>query len=132
MKYALIYIFLVIACLVSVLYTINVNSIDNLITSVAPSIFELSSNIKDESENSSDMIDLDQEKFILLLSEEIRNNKAFYQGDIYVEFYFYNVNTLGVCGGEVSCNGVQIKVTLKAIYMFNKTKEYRYEIVYNE
>lgn len=78
------------------------------------------------------MINIDQEKFILLLTEEIKNNKAFYQGEILLEFYFYNVNTLGVCGNGISCNGVQIKVTLKAIYMLNKVQEYRYEVVVNE
>lgn len=128
MKYAYIYILLVLVSLTLVLRTINVNSVDNLITSVAPSIFELSSNIKDEYDEEVDMIDLDQEKFKLLLCEEIKNNKAFYQGKINIEFYFYNVNTLDVCGGKVSCNGVQMKVTFKAFYMFNKTKEYRYEV----
>ena len=75
-----------------------------------------------------DMVDLDKDKFITLFSEEVKNNKAFYQGKINIEFYFYNVNTLDVCGGKVSCNGVQMKVTFKAFYMFNKTKEYRYEV----
>ena len=132
MKYAFIYIFLVIVVLAGVVNTVNVNSMDNLITSVAPSIFELSSNIKDDSVNDVDMVDLDQEKFISLLSEEIRNNKTFYQGDIYLEFYFYNAKTKGTCGNGVSCNGVQFKVTFKAIYMVNKIKEYRYEVVVNE
>ena len=67
MKYAFIYIFLVLLVLVGVVNTVNVNSMDNLITSVAPSIFELSSNIKDDSVNDVDMVDLDQEKFISLL-----------------------------------------------------------------
>ena len=128
MKYAYIYVLLVLVSLTLVLRTINVNSVDNIITSMAPSIFELSCNIKDESNSDVDMIDLDQDKFKLLLCEEIKNNKAFYQGDIYIEFYFYNVNSLDVCGGEVSCNGVQMKVTFKAFYMLNKTKEYRYEV----
>ena len=132
MKYAYIYVLLVLISLTLVLRTITVNSVDNIITAMAPSIFELSCNIKDEYDNEVDMIDLDQEKFKLLLSEEIKNNKAFYQGDIYIEFYFYNVNSLDVCGGEVSCNGVQIRVTMKAFYMFNKTKEYRYEVKMNE
>lgn len=132
MKYAFIYIFLVIICLVGVLNTVNINSVNNLITSVAPSVFELSSNIKDEYENDVDMIDLDQEKFIMLISEEIKNNKAFYQGDILLEFYFYNVKTKGTCGNGISCNGVQIKITFEAIYMINKIKEYRYEVIVNE
>jgi len=128
MKYAFIYISILLLCVTVTLRTINVNSVDNLITSVAPSVFELSCNIKDEYENDVDMIDLDQEKFKLLLAEEIKNNKAFYQGDIYLEFYFYNVNTLEACDGTTSCNGVQIKVTFKSFYMLNKVKEYRYEV----
>ena len=48
------------------------------------------------------------------------------------QFYFYNINTLKVCGGDVSCNGVQIRLTMKAIYMFNKVKEYRYEVKMNQ
>ena len=52
--------------------------------------------------------------------------------DLYLEFYFYNVNNLKACGGNISCNGVQIRVTMKAFYMFNKTKEYRYEVKMNE
>ena len=131
MKYAFIYIMLVVICLTSVLRTVNTNSIDNLMTSVAPSIFELSCNIEDENIDDIDMIDLDQEKFKKLLAEQIQNNKAFYQGDIYVEFYFYNVKTLGTCGGGVSCNGVQIKVTFEAFYMTNKIKEFRYEVSMN-
>lgn len=132
MKYAFIYILLVIVCLTSVLRTVNVNSMDNLITAVAPSVFELSCNIKDETSNDIDMIDLDQEKFIMLFSEELQKNKSFYQGDILVEFYFYNVKNYGVCGGEISCNGVQIKVTFESFYMTNKVKEYRYEVKMNE
>lgn len=131
MKYAFIYIMILLICLTGVLRTINVNSIDNLITSVAPSVFELSSNIKDD-KNDVDMIDLDQEKFKSLLTEEIRNNKSFYQGELYVEFYFYNVSTLKACGGEISCNGVQIKITFKTFYMLNKVREYRYEVKTNE
>ncbi len=131
MKYAFIYIFLVLLCMLGVLRTVNTNSIDNLITSITPSVFELSCNINDETKDNEDMISLDQEKFILLFSEEIKNNKAFYQGDILVEFYFYNIKTLDVCGGDVSCNGVQIRVTLKAFYMLNKVKEYRYEVASN-
>lgn len=130
MKYAFVYIMIVVFCLLAALRTINTNSIDNLITSIAPSIFELSSNIKDDQEGS-DMIDLDQEKFKLLLMEEVKNNKTFYQGDILLEFYFYNVNSLSTCGNGISCNGVQIKVTMKAIYMLNKVKEYRYEVTLN-
>ena len=128
MKYAFIYIFLVILVLAGVVNTINVNSMDNLITSVAPSVFELSSNILDDKDNDVDMVDLDQEKFINLLCEEIKNNKTFYQGDVLVEFYFYNAKTRGTCGGGVSCNGVQIKITFEAIYMLNRVKEYRYEV----
>ena len=48
MKYTFIYVFIVLICLTLTLRTINVNSVDNLITSIAPSIFELSCNIKDE------------------------------------------------------------------------------------
>ena len=70
------------------------NSVDNLITSIAPSVFELSCDIKDDEEDSIDMISLDKEKFISLFSEEVRANKAFYYGDLYLEFFFYNVNTL--------------------------------------
>lgn len=132
MKYAFIYIFLVILVLAGVVNTINVNSMDNLITSVAPSVFELSSNILDDRDNDVDMVDLDQEKFINLLCEEIKNNKTFYQGDVLVEFYFYNAKTRGTCGGGVSCNGVQIKITFEAIYMLNRVKEYRYEVVINQ
>ena len=132
MKYAFIYIFLVVLVLAGVVNTINVNSMDNLITSVAPSVFELSSNILDDRDNDVDMVDLDQEKFINLLCEEIKNNKTFYQGDVLVEFYFYNAKTRGTCGGGVSCNGVQIKITFEAIYMLNRVKEYRYEVVINQ
>ena len=91
MKYAMIYLFLVIVCLTSVLRSVNANSVENLMTSVAPSIFELSCNINDDKIDDVDMIDIDQDKFKMLLAEEMKNNKAFYQGDIYVEFYFYNV-----------------------------------------
>lgn len=131
MKYTFIYVFIVLICLTLTLRTINVNSVDNLITSIAPSIFELSCNIKDEYENENDMIDLDKEKFKLLLVEEIKNNKSFYQGDIYVEFYFYNTQTLEQSDGTNTCNGVQIRITFKSFYMLNKVKEYRYEIVNN-
>ena len=88
MKYAYIYILLVLVSLTLVLRTFNFNSVDNLITSVSPSIFELSSNIKDEYDEDVDMIDLDLEKFYLLLCEEIKKNKAFYQGKINIELYF--------------------------------------------
>lgn len=132
MKYAFIYIFLALICLVGVVNTVNVNSMENLITSIAPSVFELSSNINDEEVHDVDMVDLDQEKFITLICEEIQKNKTFYQGDILVEFYFYNAKTKGTCGGGVSCNGVQIKITFEAIYMLNRIKEYRYEVVINE
>ena len=132
MKNIFIYIFLVLLCLVGVLRVSAENSIDNLVTSIGPSVFELSCNIDDEKMETSDMITLDKEKFITLFSEEIKNNKAFYHGDIYIEFYFYNINTLKVCGGDVSCSGVQIRLTMKAIYMFNKVKEYRYEVKMNQ
>ena len=132
MKYAMIYLLLVVVCLTSVLRTANTNSIDNLMTSVAPSIFELSCNIEDDKIDDIDMIDIDQEKFKRLLAEEIKNNKAFYQGDIRAEFYFYNVKTQDVCGGNVSCNGVQIKITFEAFYMMNKIREFRYEVSMNE
>ena len=84
MKYAFIYIFLVLICLVGVVNTVNVNSMENLITSIAPSVFELSSNINDEEVHDVDMVDLDQEKFITLICEEIQKNKTFYPGDILV------------------------------------------------
>ena len=132
MKNVFIYIFIVLLCLTGVLRLSAENSVDNLITSIAPSVFELSCEIEDEDMDSIDMINLDKEKFISLFSEEVKDNKAFYYGDLYLEFYFYNVNNLKVCGGNVSCNGVQIRVTMKAFYMFNKTKEYRYEVKMNE
>ena len=132
MKNVFIYIFLVLICLTGVLRLSAVNSVDNLITSIAPSVFELSCEIDDDNLESIDMINLDKEKFISLFSEEVKDNKAFYYGDLYLEFYFYNVNSLKTCGGNVSCNGVQIRVTMKAFYMFNKTKEYRYEVKMNE
>ena len=132
MKNVFIYIFLVLICLTGVLRLSAVNSVDNLITSIAPSVFELSCEIDDENLESIDMVNLDKEKFISLFSEEVKDNKAFYYGDLYLEFYFYNVNSLKTCGGNVSCNGVQIRVTMKAFYMFNKTKEYRYEVKMNE
>ena len=131
MKNVFIYIFIVLLCLMGVLRLSAENSVDNLITSIAPSVFELSCDIKDDEQDSIDMISLDKEKFISLFSEEVRANKAFYYGDLYLEFFFYNVNTLELCGGNISCNGVQIRVTMKAIYMFNKTKEYRYEVKMN-
>ena len=132
MKNVFIYIFIVLLCLTGVLRLSAENSVDNLITSIAPSVFELSCEIEDEDMDSIDMINLDKEKFISLFSEEVKDNKAFYYGDLYLEFYFYNVNNLKACGGNVSCNGVQIRVTMKAFYMFNKTKEYRYEVKMNE
>ena len=132
MKNVFIYIFLVLLCLTGVLRLSAVNSVDNLITSIAPSVFELSCEIDDDNLESIDMINLDKEKFISLFSEEVKDNKAFYYGDLYLEFYFYNVNSLKTCGGNVSCNGVQIRVTMKAFYMFNKAKEYRYEVKMNE
>ena len=132
MKNVFIYIFIVLLCLTGVLRLSAENSVDNLITSIAPSVFELSCEIEDEDMDSIDMINLDKEKFISLFSEEVKDNKAFYYGDLYLEFYFYNVNNLKACGGKISCNGVQIRVTMKAFYMFNKTKEYRYEVKMNE
>ena len=132
MKNVFIYIFIVLLCLTGVLRLSAENSVDNLITSIAPSVFELSCEIEDEDMDSIDMINLDKEKFISLFSEEVKDNKAFYYGDLYLEFYFYNVNNLKACGGNISCNGVQIRVTMKAFYMFNKTKEYRYEVKMNE
>lgn len=132
MKYAYIYVFVVLICLTLTLRTINVNSVDNLITSIAPSIFELSCNINDDYVNEGDIVNLDQEKFKLLLTEEIKNNKSFYQGEIYIEFYFYNVITNEAYDGMNVCNGVQFKITFKSFYMFNKVKEYRYEVVINE
>ena len=132
MKNIFIYIFIVLLCLMGVLRLSAENSVDNLVTSIAPSVFELSCNINDENIESNDMVSLDKEKFISLFSEEVRDNKAFYQGDLYLEFYFYNVNTLGACGGNIACNGVQIRITMKAFFMFNKTKEYRYEVKMNE
>ena len=132
MKNVFIYIFIVLLCLTGVLRLSAENSVDNLITSIAPSVFELSCEIEDEDMDSIDMINLDKEKFISLFSEEVKDNKAFYYGNLYLEFYFYNVNNLKTCGGNISCNGVQIRVTMKAFYMFNKTKEYRYEVKMNE
>ena len=132
MKNVFIYIFIVLLCLTGVLRLSAENSVDNLITSIAPSVFELSCEIEDEDMDSIDMINLDKEKFISLFSEEVKDNKAFYYGDLFLEFYFYNVNNLKACGGNISCNGVQIRVTMKAFYMFNKTKEYRYEVKMNE
>ena len=132
MKNVFIYIFIVLLCLTGVLRLSAENSVDNLITSIAPSVFELSCEIEDEDMDSIDMINLDKEKFISLFSEEVKDNKAFYYGNLYLEFYFYNVNNLKACGGNISCNGVQIRVTMKAFYMFNKTKEYRYEVKMNE
>ena len=132
MKNVFIYIFIVLLCLTGVLRLSAENSVDNLITSIAPSVFELSCEIEDEDMDSIDMINLDKEKFISLFSEEVKDNKAFYYGDLYLEFYFYNFNDLKACGGNISCNGVQIRVTMKAFYMFNKTKEYRYEVKMNE
>lgn len=131
MKNVFIYIFLVLLCLMGVLRLSAENSIDNLITSIAPSVFELSCNIDDDNNETIDMINIDKEKFITLFSEEVKDNKAFYHGDLYLEFFFYNVNTLELCGDGISCNGVQIRVTMKAIYMLNKTKEYRYEVKMN-
>ena len=131
MKNVFIYIFIVLLCLTGVLRLSAENSVDNLITSIAPSVFELSCEIEDEDMDSIDMINLDKEKFISLFSEEVKDNKAFYYGDLFLEFYFYNVNNLKACGGNISCNGVQIRVTMKAFYMFNKTKEYRYEVKMN-
>ena len=132
MKNVFIYIFIVLLCLTGVLRLSAENSVDNLITSIAPSVFELSCEIEDEDMDSIDMINLDKEKFISLFSEEVKDNKAFYYGNLYLEFYFYNVNNLKTGGGNLSCNGVQIRVTMKAFYMFNKTKEYRYEVKMNE
>ena len=132
MKNVFIYIFLVLLCLTGVLRLSAEHSVDNLITSIAPSVFELSIDIEDDNMESIDMVNLDKEKFISLFSEEVKDNKAFYYGDLYLEFYFYNVNDLKACGGNISCNGVQIRVTMKAFYMFNKTKEYRYEVKMNE
>lgn len=132
MKYAMIYVLLVVVCLTCVLRTVNTNSMENLMTSVGPSIFELSCNIEDKDVDDVDMINLDQEKFVKLLTEEIQKNKTFYQGDIKAEFYFYNVKTKGTCGGGVSCNGVQIKMTFEAFYMTDKIQEFRYEVKMNE
>lgn len=59
MKNIFIYIFLVLLCLVGVLRVSAENSIDNLVTSIGPSVFELSCNIDDEKMETSDMITLD-------------------------------------------------------------------------
>ena len=132
MKNIFVYIFIVFLCLMGVLRLSAENSIDNLVTSIAPSVFELSMEIDDNNIETLDMVSLDKEKFISLFSEEVKDNKAFYQGDLLLEFYFYNASTLGVCGNGISCNGVQIRITMKAFYMFNKVKEYRYEVKMNE
>ena len=64
MKNIFIYIFLVLLCLMGVLRISAENSIDNLVTSIAPSVFELSCNIDDDKIETNDMITLDKEKFI--------------------------------------------------------------------
>ena len=80
MKNIFIYIFIVFLCLMGVLRLSAENSVDNLVTSIAPSVFELSTEIDDDNIETIDMVNLDQEKFISLFSEEVKDNKAFYQG----------------------------------------------------
>lgn len=120
-------ILVMILCVFTALYTININSIDNAVISITNGVFEMSIEIKDEY-NDIDMVHINPSRFQGYFEEELKNNLAFYQGDVTVEYYFYNVLTMSVCNETISCNGVQIRLTMKSFYMFNHQRRYRYEV----
>lgn len=122
------FILILLLCLTAFLYTTNKNSLDNAVTSIAPSVFELSIEIRENEEVEVNKININKEKFIDLFSIQLKENLGFYHGNLKVSFYFYNVLTRSTCSESVSCNGVQIKINPDAFYMFGKSSVYSYEV----
>jgi hypothetical protein len=120
----------VLGCLYTALYTINTTSIDNMIDSITPAVFELSVEVK-EDDSGIDSINIVPEMFEPIFINEVQNNLSFYNGKVSLYFYYYNVGTQTTCGETTSCNGIQIKLIMHAIYMFNKQRIYTYEVIKN-
>lgn len=122
------FILILILCLTALLYTTNTNSLDNAITSIAPSVFELSIEIDNNQEIEVNKIKIDKEVFVDLFIAQLEDNLGFYHGNIKVSFYFYNVLTRSTCDGNISCNGVQIHVKPESFYMIGGSRTYSYEV----
>lgn len=123
-----IFIVVLLLCLSALLYTSNSNSLDNAVSSIAPSVFELSIEIDDKEEIEINKIKINKNKFIDLFSTQLKENIGFYHGNLDVSFYFYNVLTRSTCSESVSCNGVQILIKPDALYMFGGSRTYCYEV----
>lgn len=122
------FILILLLCLTAFLYTTNKNSLDNAVASIAPSVFELSIEIKENEEVEVNKININKEKFIDLFVIQLKENLGFYHGGLEVSFYFYNVLTRSTCSEVISCNGVQIKIIPDIFYMFGKASIYSYEV----
>ena len=122
------FIIILILCLTAMLYTTNTNSLDNAVTSIAPSVFELSISIDETQEIEVNKIQIDKDNFIDLFVTQLKENLGFYHGDLSVSFYFYNVLSRSTCGGNISCNGVQIKIKPESFYMIGGVRNYSYEV----
>ncbi len=128
MHQVFIFIVVLLLCLTAVLYTTNTNSLDNAVTSIAPSVFELSIEIDENQDVEVNKIKIDKEKFIDLFVTQLKENLGSYHGNLKVSFYFYNVLTRSTCSEYVSCNGVQINLSPEAIYMIGGNRVYCYEV----
>ena len=95
-----VFIIILILCFTAMLYTTNTNSLDNAVTSIAPSVFELSISIDEEQEIEVNKIQIDKDSFIDLFITQLKENLGFYHGDLAVSFYFYNVLSRSTCGGD--------------------------------
>jgi hypothetical protein len=126
----IIIVLVVLGCLYTAIYTINTTSIDNMLESITPAVFELSVEI-DESKEGVDGINVVPEIFEPLFIDEVKNNLSFYNGEVSLYFYYYNVPRQSTCSNTIPCNGVQIKLVMHAIYMFNKQRTYTYEVIKN-
>ena len=128
MYQVLTFILILILCLTALLYTTNTNSLDNAVTSIAPSVFELSIEIDNEQEIEVNKIKINKEIFIDLFITQLKENLGFYHGELKVSFYFFNVLTRSTCGGKISCNGVQIYIKPESFYMIGGSRTYSYEV----
>lgn len=122
------FIIILILCLTALLYTTNTNSLDNAVTSIAPSVFELSIYIDDSEEIEVNKIKIDKEIFMDLFITQLKENLGFYHGNLKVSFYFYNVLTRSTCSNVSSCNGVQIYLEPQSFYMIGGERIYSYEV----
>lgn len=122
------FIIILILCLTALLYTTNTNSLDNAVTSIAPSVFELSIEIDNSQEIEVNKIKINRETFIDLFLTQFKENLGFYHGNLKVSFYFYNVLTRLTCSDSVTCNGVQILIKPESFYMIGGNRVYAYEV----